>query len=197
MVPRAAQVHGQPSDEQSGTHRRTGIDYNSLNAAEIAQGLRVNYDAIAGRPNQIEYQVDPGSTQREVQTDRGFARDSSTLGAQATDADYTNTGYDKGHLAQREAFKGDGHVERAADLMTNVVPMTVALNRGEGSPWRAAEAETIRWADQYGGVQVKVTPIYDANPPKLPSGIPIPKAIHRKVVAADGQVLQDLTFLNR
>ena len=111
--------------------------------------------------------------------------------------DYTDTGYDRGHLAQREAFKGNADAERAADHMENVVPMHPDLNRGDGSPWRAAEEDTIRLADKYGSVTVEVTPIYDANPQRLPIGTPIPKGIHRKVVAPDGQVLQDLTFINR
>jgi hypothetical protein len=197
VVGRAPQTHGQGSDEHAGTHRRTGMEFGTLNAAEIAGGLRVDYDPVAGRPHEVRYRVDADTDARTVQTDRAFARDNTTQGAQATDADYTDTGLDRGHLAQREAFKGDVDVERAADLMTNVVPMAPNLNRGAGSPWRAAEAATIVLAATHGHVEVIVTPIYDAAPPTLANGTPIPREIRRQVIAPDGQVLHDVTLPNR
>jgi hypothetical protein len=197
VVGRAPQTHGQGSDEHAGTHRRTGMEFGTLNAAEIAGGLRVDYDPVAGRPHEVRYRVDAYTDARTVQTDRAFARDNTTQGAQATDADYTDTGLDRGHLAQREAFKGDADVERAADLMTNVVPMAPNLNRGAGSPWRAAEAATIVLAATHGHVEVIVTPIYDAAPPTLANGTPIPREIRRQVIAPDGQVLHDVTLPNR
>lgn len=190
-------THGKPGEFSSGTNRRTGMHFNERNAAETMHGLETNYDITAGRPNRVKYRVDSGVRERTVQTDRSFSKNEATEGAQPSTNDYTDTGYDRGHLAQREAFKGNADAERAADYMENVVPMHPDLNRGEGSPWRTAEEETIRLADEHGNVTVEVTPIYDANPPRLPNGTPIPKAIHRKVVTPDGQVLQDQTFLNR
>lgn len=188
---------GKPGEFSSGTNRRTGMHFNERNAAETMHGLETDYDITAGRPNRIKYRVDAGTRERAVQTDRSFSKNEATEGAQPSTNDYTDTGYDRGHLAQREAFKGNADAERAADHMENVVPMHPDLNRGEGSPWRAAEEDTIRLADEHGSVTVEVTPIYDANPQRLPNGTPIPKGIHRKVVAPDGQVLQDLTFINQ
>jgi hypothetical protein len=188
---------GEPSEVSSGTNRGIGMYFNERNWAEILYGLEIDYNITAGRPNHIKYRVDAGTRERVVQTDRAFTRNEATEGAQATTDDYTGTGYDRGHLAQREAFKGNADAERAVDHMTNVVPMHPNLNRGEGSPWRAAEAETIRLADKYGSVMVEVTPIYDSNPLRLPNGTPIPKGIHRKVIAPDGKVLLDITYLNK
>jgi DNA/RNA endonuclease G (NUC1) len=188
---------GEASNEHSGTHRRVGTAFNELNAGEIVQDLRVDYDSVAGRPNSVEYRVDAGTRDRQTQSSRYFGRDRSTSGAQARSANYRGTGRDQFHLGQREAFKGDRDVERAADLMTNIVPGDPNLNRGAGSPWRAAEERTLDLADQHGSVRVKVEPIYDANPPRLANGTPIPKAIRRTVTAPDGRVLEDASYLNR
>lgn len=187
---------GAPSEYSSGTEKRIGMHFGERNAAETMHGLVTSYDVKAGRPNSVKYRVDADTGNRTVQTDRSFTINEATEGAQPSTNDYTNTGYDRGHLAQREAFKGNADAERAADHMDNVVPMHPNLNRGEGSPWRAAEANTIRMADIFGSVTVEVTPIYDANPQRLPNGTPIPKGIHRKVMAPNGLVLQDLTFIN-
>ncbi|MFM2052825.1 MAG: hypothetical protein RL456_862 [Pseudomonadota bacterium] len=195
-VKRKPPTFGEASDEKSGTFKRTGMDFNSLNAAELDQGLRVDYDPVAGRPRGVSYRVDADTDSRSVQTDRTFRRDATTEGAQPVDNDYTNTGYDRGHLAQREAFKGNVDVELAADQMTNVVPMHPDLNRGAGSPWRAAESRTIRYADKYGQVRVVVKPQYDAKPQRLPNGTPIPTTVNRRVIAPNGTVLEDITFNN-
>lgn len=197
---------GEPSGELSGTFRRTGMHFNELNAAEMSPAqLRTEYDVTAGRPSKISYEVYQAVRAEGGQvTDRTFTRDVSTEGAQSSNKAYTNSGYDRGHLAQREAFKGYGDAEIAVDHWTNVVPMTPDLNRGAGSPWAAAERRTVDYVKPvseggqgYQSVKVVVEPVYDANPPRLSDGTPIPKAIRRTVIAPDGTVLEDASYLNR
>ncbi len=194
---RAVETFGEASEERSGTFARAGTSYGELNEAEITRGLRVDYDARAGRPRVIEYRVDAENVDLPALTERSFTRDVSTRGAQSSDAAYVNSGYDRGHLAQREAFKGAVDVEAAADHFTNVVPMTPELNRGAGSPWRAAESRTIALARLHGSVTVEVVPIYDEFPPRLRDGTPVPDAISRKVVGPGGEIIDSQTFPNR
>ena len=79
----------------------------------------------------------------------------------------------------------------AANHFTNVVPMTVELNRQVIDPtgkrvnseWRSVEARTVNeWAPKYGHVEVEITPIYDPNPPRLSDGTPIPSSIHKVIL---------------
>jgi DNA/RNA endonuclease G (NUC1) len=181
----------------AGTGNRRGRFFHEYNAAEITSGLRVDYNVAEGRPNVVTYRVDAGIGGQSTVTDRYFTGDMSVEGAQSRNAAYAGSGYDRGHLAQREAFKGSAETERAVDQFTNVVPMHPDLNRGAGSPWRASEADTIRLADQYGSVSVRVEPIYDAKPARLADRTPIPKAIRRTVTSPNGTVLRDATFLNQ
>lgn len=194
---RARPTFGAQSSERAGTFHRTGMHYGELNAAEIAHGLRIDYDPVAGRPRSVTYRVDADVVGRTTQTQRGFTRDVSTEGAQPSDRGFTGSGQDRGHLAQREAFRGDPETERAVDQWTGVVPMHPNLNRGAGSPWRASEQRAIDLAQQHGSVMVRNEPIYDANPPRLPDGTPIPRAVRRTITAPDGTVLEDITHLNR
>jgi DNA/RNA endonuclease G (NUC1) len=196
-IRKAEQKFGESSTEKSGTFHRKGVNYRELNAAEIVQELRLDYDAKAGRPNSVSYKVDASAASTQAVSERAFGKDVSVEAPQSKDSAYTDSGYDRGHLAQREAFKGSAESEQAVDQFTNVVPMKPELNRGAGSPWRAAEADTIRLAREYGSVSVRVEPIYDSNAKHLSDGTPIPKAIRRTVTAPDGTVLQDATFLNR
>jgi DNA/RNA endonuclease G (NUC1) len=197
-VKKVKPTFGEASTEKGGTLARSGMSYREFNAAEMTQGLRIDYDPVAGRPRSVSYRVDASAASTSQVAERAFTKDVSVKGAQSKDSAYADSKYDKGHLAQREAFAGYGDAETAADQFTNVVPMKPELNRGAGSPWRAAEADTIRWAKKYGSVTVKVEPIYDASPTEhLRDGTPVPKAIRRTVIAPDGMVLQDVSFLNR
>jgi hypothetical protein len=209
---------GSTSNEQSGTFNRTGMNYKLLNAAEISKGLRVDYDPVAGRPRKITYkqysQQKPGADRIAQQTERNFTKDPTTEGAQSTNAAYRKSGFERGHLAPREAFAAAddvdlnpdlpnrlkvtsdqfNHPELAADQFTNVVPMKHELN--QGSEWRASERGTIEKANKFGYVDVEIVPIYDENPPRLRDGTPVPKAVRRTIIGPDGTVLESNTYLN-
>jgi endonuclease G, mitochondrial len=129
-------------------------------------------------------------------TERQFRPDVSVDGAQPRHNSFTHSGYDRGHLIQREVVAGDRELEEIADQTTTVVPMTPALNRGPGSPWRAAEMRTLRLADEHGSVTVTVRPLYAERPQSLQDGTPVPYAIEREV-RAGGRVLERETFRNR
>jgi hypothetical protein len=210
---------GEVSGETSGTSQRKGINYKMLNAGEISQDLRVEYDPVAGRPNKVSYRVDAGTKNLSRETNRSFRGDITTEGAQSHDSAYLNSGMRKGHLGQREAFKvpdiGDlapdlpnrvkvendqfNHPELSADQFTNVVPMTRELNEGinGASAWRQSEENTMKNANRFGHVIVEVTPIYNSNPLRLSDGTPIPRAITRTVKAPDGTILESVTYLNK
>ena len=195
-VPRERGGPSAPED-LTGTDKRTGMGFHERNAAEMVNNLRVEYDPSAGRPVRLSYDVDRNALAQPSSSARGFARDWSTEGAQGTNAEYARSGYDRGHLVQREAFKGSIDTERAADLHTQVVPMAPELNRGAGSPWRAAERATVELAREYGSVRVEVEPVYANDPARLRDGTPIPDTINRRVYAPDGTLLRDQSFDNR
>jgi hypothetical protein len=190
---------GEPSapEDLTGTDRRTGMAFNERNAAEIVNNLRIEYDSSAGRPVRVSYNVDSNTVRSEAVSKRSFTGDRSTEGAQGTNAAYAGSGYDRGHLAQREAFKGSKETERAADMHTNIVPMTPELNRGAGSPWREAEARTVELARERGSVRVEIEVHYAEHPPTLRDGTPIPDSFNRRVIAPDGTMLRDDHFNNR
>ncbi len=188
---------GDPTGEVVGTGQGKGMHHRLLDPAEVAYGVRIRYDQGAGRPISVGFRIDADVAARSVQSSRGFAKNESVEAAQPSDGGFTHSGYERGHLVQREAVRGDADIERAADQWTGVVPMTEALNRGPGSPWRASEDRAIRWAAAHGHVTVHVEPIYDATPPRLGDQTPIPSAIRRVIMAPDGTVLEDITHPNR
>jgi DNA/RNA endonuclease G (NUC1) len=145
----------------------------------------------------VTYQVTEDVASTRQVSERAFKTDPTTLGPQSMTAEYKGTGYDQGHMAQREAFAGYREAEEAADLMTNVVPQTPASNRGAGSTWRAAERRVVDLAADRGEpITVVIEPHYDPIPPRLPNGAPIPFEFRRIHIAPDGTVLDDTIHPN-
>jgi DNA/RNA endonuclease G (NUC1) len=168
------------------------------NAAEVGPNrLRFSYDVREGHPTKVQFDVNAEQADTAQQTSRSFTADPSIPGSQPTNRTYAGSGMDRFHLAQREAFAGDPAAERAADSHATTVPGSPNLNRGAGSPWRAAERRTVDLARQYGKVRVEIDLIYDANPPRMQDGTPIPKAFTRTVRTADGSVLESASYPNQ
>lgn len=63
----------------------------------------------------------------------------------ATDADYSGTGYDKGHLANAEDFAFDCTKDELTFRYYNCLPQTANLNRG---PWKTNETQVRAWSQK-------------------------------------------------
>lgn len=79
-----------------------------------------------------------GKSQREPSMK--FREDSRAPLPRATSADYTNSGFDRGHMVPAADRSISRKAMRETFIMTNVCPQAPALNRG---PWKRAE-ETAR-----------------------------------------------------
>jgi DNA/RNA endonuclease G (NUC1) len=204
---------GEASTEKGGTEHHTGMSFHEYSPAEVAIGLRVDWDPQAGRPRKVTYNFTAEAAAVPSQaTERSFHQEPRLKGesAQSREKAYVKSGEERGHLAQREAGKVDANidaalglekptgpeVERSLDVLTNVAPMTPTLNKG--IPWRSAETRTAQFAIREGYVTVEITPIYDPKPTRLSDGTPIPSQFRRMIKSGlTGKVLEDITFDNK
>ena len=209
-VPPKRPGFGEASTEKGGTEHHTGIAFHEYSAAEVAIRLRVDWDPVAARPRKVSYQFTARAAAVPSQaSDRSFHQESRLKGesTQSKEKAYVKSGLERGHLAQREAGKVDAdvdaalglktptgpEVERSLDVLTNVVPMTPTLNKGQA--WRSAERRTAEFAARDGYVTVEIRPEYDATPQRLSDGTPIPGRIVRTIVSGKtGDVLESLAF---
>jgi endonuclease G, mitochondrial len=65
---------------------------------------------------------------------------------QGSALDYSNSGYDKGHLAPNDDFRSDDTTELESMLYTNCAPQNPNLNRGM---WRTLEKYVAKIAEEY------------------------------------------------
>jgi endonuclease G len=151
-------------------------------------------------PAWVSYHVGPATDFRNFPSP-AFRTDASTA-ARVRDGDYTNSGFDRGHMAPKFALGSRFGAEgaRSTFIMSNVAPQYHTLNDGQWGdleewiagrkPPNATAATFIRgWADELGGVWVTVGPLFEEERDALPAGVPVPSGFFSIVVdeQANGQ----------
>ncbi len=80
-----------------------------------------------------------------------------------TRTDYTNSGYDRGHMAPAADMKWSEKAMEESFYMSNICPQDRKLNRDD---WGSLEETCRGWARKYGTVYIACGPIYDKKSPK-------------------------------
>ena len=148
----------------------------------VNQGYIVAYDETRKNPAWAAYFVPAERKFGPLPRPSRFITDRRT-GASVTHDDYTNTGFDRGHMAPNQAVAsrfGEA-AQRETFLMSNIVPQMPDLNQG---PWRLLEDVLADGTSQIGsGVWVVVGPLYQEPIRRLPAGPAIPSAFFMLVAA--------------
>ena len=110
-----------------------------------------------------------------------FSLDVRTL-ARVKTTDYTNTGYDRGHMAPNHAiatrYGEDAQLETF--LLSNICPQKPNLNRKVWEHLEATEADD--YANRFEEIWVIDGPIFNDPPEKLPAGVDVPRAFFKILV---------------
>jgi len=117
-----------------------------------------------------------------------FETDLRTAARVASSA-YTNSGYDRGHLAPNYgiATRYGGAAQRETFLMSNITPQRHALNAGV---WKGMEMKiATSYPGRFGEVWVLAGPVFGARFARLPNGTAIPEAFFMIVIdESDGRI---------
>ena len=85
-------------------------------------------------------------------------------GHRVVKADYTGTGYDRGHLASAAAMKWSPEAMRESFFMSNMAPQVgTGFNR---HIWKSLERRMRQWACERGVLYVVTGPLYEEQPVK-------------------------------
>ena len=122
----------------------------------------VIYSETKRNPLVVAYFLREHSDQDFIPCERpsSFGTDDRTA-TRVTDADYTNSGYDRGHMAPNAAIatRHGCDAQKETFVMTNVVPQLPRLNQ---RTWAAFEhvVDTV-YADEFEGIWVLTGPVFD------------------------------------
>lgn len=160
----------------------------------------MNYDPDTRNPRWVAYIL----TRKEVGT-KGAERSSSFVTDKrivehkwdyATTADYTHSGYDRGHLIP-SADRDDTPLEnKATFLMSNISPQRPGLNR---YGWKYLEEKVRRWALEHDSLYVVTAGVLeerDGRPLKtIGSGVAVPELFFKAVAVRDEGRFQAIGFV--
>lgn len=102
-----------------------------------------------------------GDTQREGSS---FKPDPAVLTGSALPADYTKSGYDRGHLAPAGDFRFSRQMMSESFYMSNMTPQLPAFNRGI---WKELETLVRNWGLRDGGLYVVTGPVLTPGLPTI------------------------------
>lgn len=111
-------------------------------------------------------------------------------GSRATTKDYAGSGYDMGHMANAADMAWDPDVQAESFLLSNISPQTPNLNRGV---WKMLETYVRAWAHDGRSMTIYIGGIYDANSPRIGSGVVVPSKFYKIIV--DESSKETLAFM--
>jgi len=114
-----------------------------------------------------------------------FLADSRVVGSPIS-RDYSNSGFDRGHLAPNRviALCYGTEAQRETFLLTNIIPQRPDLNREVWEQLETVESET--YGNRYGTIYVIDGPVYDRSSTEtLAGGEAVPSACYKIIVRAD------------
>ncbi len=139
--------------------------YESARGGQVIEhlGYTVSYDADFKTPQWVAWQLTAEEAAGEEPRYDKFQADPEVRGAKAYPKDYTNSGYDRGHMAPAADMKWSKQAMVESFYMTNVCPQNRNLNRGD---WKELEELEREWANRYGSVSIAAGPIYYSQSPE-------------------------------
>lgn len=126
----------------------------------VYSGFVVNYNTDRLIPNWVAYELTAEEVGGEVPRARGFSMDPNYPGRQAMREDYSNSGWDKGHMAPSADMKWSQEAMTESFFLTNICPQDPTLN---GRDWHALENRVRDWALRYDRLWVVCGPIIRDN----------------------------------
>lgn len=122
------------------------------------RGYTTSYNQQTKTPNWVAWHLTKAHTYGKNQrSGEVFTEDNDVKAPRATDNDYYNSRYDRGHMCPAGDNKWDKLAMEQSFLFTNICPQNHGLNKYE---WNDVEMRCRDWAREYGAIDIVCGPIY-------------------------------------
>lgn len=126
-------------------------------------GYSLSYNSHYKTPNWVAWELTRKEVQGKEERKDKFVPDPDLPEPRVVHADYTGSGYDRGHMAPAADMKWSKQAMQESFYMSNICPQNQKLNRDD---WGDLEEICRKWAKKYGTVHIACGPIYDQKNPK-------------------------------
>jgi endonuclease G len=108
-------------------------------------------------------------------------------------ADYTHSGYDRGHLAPAADFSWSSTAMQESFYYSNMTPQDPSFNRGK---WKELEEQVREWAAEYHYVTVITGPIFNNVKERIgPDHVVVPQQFYKVILTKENGVPKAIGFL--
>ena len=121
------------------------------------KGYTVSYNSRTRNPNWVAWHLTKAHTFGSYQRKQEVFTEDIEVTPRATDYDYYNSRYDRGHMCPAGDNKWSQEAMTESFLFTNVCPQNHGLNKYE---WNDLEILCRDWAREYGAIDIVCGPIY-------------------------------------
>lgn len=124
----------------------------------------VSYNTTTFCPNYVAWHLTPERVNGQFSRSNNFQPDESlSFELQVNTFDYSNSGYDRGHMCPAADNKDSREHMEESFTMTNICPQNRNLNAGA---WQDLEEQCRTWALRFNDVYIVCGPIFDTDTPK-------------------------------
>jgi len=158
----------------------------------------LSYNSRRNGPNWVSWNLDASHYGTVTRYTGNFYPDASLPADfyKVTHSDYTNSGYDRGHMVRSEERTATVEDNKATFVTTNILPQYNDLNAG---PWYKLETYCQMLA-QLSGKELYVVAggLYPSVPATIGNGVAVPSSTYKIVVVLEqGQRLADVNSSTR
>ncbi|MBD5178887.1 MAG: DNA/RNA non-specific endonuclease [Bacteroidales bacterium] len=157
------------------------MEVSGANGIPVAYShFRVNFNPQLHIPNHVAWELTAAET--EGGTERGTFTSDPDIEGCATKADYTGSGYDRGHMAPAADMKFSPEAMAECFLMTNIAPQSHALN---GGAWKKLEEKCRQWACADSAIIIVCGPVLTPEPTEFigRNRVAVPNAFFKVILS--------------
>ena len=156
-------------------------------------GYTLAYDTCNKTPQWVAWELTRQETEGNEARTNLFMPDPKVKGGKVEHADYTRSGYDRGHMAPAGDMKWSKTAMEESFYMSNICPQDHNLNNGR---WNDLENKCRTWARKYQKVYIACGPIYKGTRDEYigKNRVKVPDAFFKVILINDARKQAALAF---
>lgn len=159
--------------------------------------VHLAYSLVYSEPHEqakwVAYTLTAEETIKKAERSDRFMVDPKVITGTATNADYKNSGYDRGHLAPAADMSWDQRVMNESFYFSNMSPQTPSFNRGI---WKKLEEQVRNWAIENDSLHIVTGPVLTDHLPTIGNNkVAVPAYFYKVVMVYNDSIAKSIGFI--